>query len=166
MGDAAAKATEAAAPKAAEAATPAARRIASMPTRGYEAARDAAMALERKRTYGCIRPVCPCIDGRRADLAATVKELNDEIASLKDLKDVQPLIQDLSRLTLAADSQLAQLGKANTAVDDALRRGATFTMGSMMFPLAGTPLVLRDSVGGPNPPPPPASPPRKPGSCS
>ncbi len=103
---------------------------------------------------------------RRADLAATVKELNDEIASLKDLKDVQPLIQDLSRLTLAADSQLAQLGKANTAVDDALRRGATFTMGSMMFPLAGTPLVLRDSVGGPNPPPPPASPPRKPGSCS
>jgi len=63
MGDAAAKATEAAAPKAAEAATPAARRIASMPTRGYEAARDAAMALERKRTYGCIRPVCRCIVG-------------------------------------------------------------------------------------------------------
>jgi len=61
---------------------------------------------------------------RRADLAATVKELNDKIAGFKDRKDVQPLIQDLSKLTLAADSQLAQLGRANTAVDDALRRGA------------------------------------------
>ena len=37
--------------------------IAAEATDAYEAARDAAMALERKRTYGCIRPVCRCIVG-------------------------------------------------------------------------------------------------------
>jgi hypothetical protein len=88
-----------------------------------------------------------------AKLTAKVKEL--ETGDFKDRKDV---IQDLSRLT-------AQLGQANTAVDDAVRRGATLTIGgSPMFPQAGTPLPLRASVSDPNPPPPPSSPPRKPGS--
>jgi hypothetical protein len=54
-----------------------------------------------------------------------------ELKSKEDTTpDVKPLVQDLSKLTV----QLDQLSLANTAVDEALRRGATVTpTGSLTF---------------------------------
>jgi hypothetical protein len=66
------------------------------------------------------------------DLAAAEKKL-DEFVKVKGAEgapDLKPLKQDLSKLRLAVESA----SQANTAVDEALRRGATVTgAGSLTF---------------------------------
>jgi hypothetical protein len=59
------------------------------------------------------------------DLAAAEKKLGEFVKTkgAEGAPDLQPLKQDLSKLTLAVESAT----KANTAVDEALRRGAIAT---------------------------------------
>ena len=63
---------------------------------------------------------------KQVELEATVKSLKEELTSFaernKGDQALQPAIQDLSRLTLTAQSQLEQLGQANNAVSSALTR--------------------------------------------
>jgi hypothetical protein len=63
---------------------------------------------------------------KQVELEATVKSLKEELTNFaernKGDQALQPAIQDLSRLTLTAQSQLEQLGQANNAVSNALTR--------------------------------------------
>jgi hypothetical protein len=75
---------------------------------------------------------------KQSELDATVKKLSGELERLKAEKphdkSLQPTLHDLTELAVRATAELRQLRQANTAVDDALRRGAAVTtMGSSLF---------------------------------
>lgn len=65
---------------------------------------------------------------REQRLRETIDELTTKVRNLQSGgADTVPLVQDLSRLTLRADTQLTQLRTANSAIEEALKRGATIT---------------------------------------
>jgi hypothetical protein len=67
----------------------------------------------------------------REELSAKLAELTKEIETKEtsDTKRVLAVVDDLSKLSLTFDKQLFQVAQSNTAIDEALRRGAAVTAG-------------------------------------